>query len=63
MAYSNDKFIEWKRNLFLPKKEIFLNENKDVKYTISDVDKFGNLIVFSNNKKFKLSADEISFHD
>ena len=63
LAYSNDKFIEWKTNLFLPKKEIFLNENKDIKYSISDVDKFGNLIVFRNNKKIKLSSDEISFQD
>ena len=63
LSYSNDKFIEWKKNLFLPKKEIYLNENKDIKFTISDVDEFGNLIVYRNNKEFKLSADEISFQD
>ena len=63
LSYSNDKFVEWKRNLFFPKKEIFLNENKDIKYSIYDVDKFGNLIVSRNNKKFKLSVDEISFQD
>ena len=45
------------------KKEIYLNENKDIKFTISDVDEFGNLIVYRNNKEFKLSADEISFQD
>ncbi|MBA4715617.1 MAG: hypothetical protein H2015_03430, partial [Chloroflexi bacterium] len=63
LSYSNDKFIEWKKNLFLPKKEIFLNQNKDIKFTISDVDEFGNLIVYRNDKEFKLSADEISFQD
>ena len=63
LSYSNDKFIEWKKNLFLPKKEIYLNENRDNKFTISDVDEFGNLIVYRNNKEFKLSADEISFQD
>ena len=63
LNYSSDKFIEWKKNLFLPKKEIYLNENKDIKFTISDVDEFGNLIVYRNDKEFKLSADEISFQD
>ena len=45
------------------KKKIYLNNNKNEKYDIKDVDEFGNLIVLKDNEELKISYGEISFQD
>ena len=49
--------------LYFPKKKIYLNNNKNEKYDIKDVDEFGNLIVLKDNEELKISYGEISFQD
>ena len=63
LKYNNQIYINWKNNLYLPKKKIYLNANKNIEYEISKIDEFGNLIVYFNEKELVLSADEISFQD
>jgi len=63
LNFNKKIFFNWKRNLYFPKKEIFLNNNNIDKYHVDGVDDFGNLIVSFKEKKFTLSSDEISFQD
>lgn len=63
IEFDKNIFLKWKKNLYFPNKEIFLNNNKNDKYHVDGVDDFGNLKVSFENKKLILSSDEISFHD
>ena len=63
LKYNKEIYINWKSNLYLPKKKVYLNTDSDAEYEISSIDEFGNLIVYFNGQELTLSADEISFQD
>ena len=63
LDYKKELFNKWKNYLYFPKKKIYLNNNKNEKYDIKDVDEFGNLIVLKDNEELKISYGEISFQD